>query len=107
MLIGRNLIMAYNDLRAFLQRLKDEGQLLHVEQQVNLEPDLGSAGRAVTHLGDNAPALLFDDFYGYERDKPVVLNVVGSWANHALMLRLPQNTPVTQQLFYFVRLCNT
>lgn len=99
--------MAYNDLRAFLQRLKDEGQLLHVEQQVNLEPDLGGAGRAVTRLGDNAPALLFDNFYGYERDKQVALNVVGSWANHALMLGLPKNTPVKEQFFEFVRRWNT
>src|SRR5258708_18545807 len=106
MLIERNLIMAYNDLRAFLQRLKDEGQLLHVEQQVNLDPDLGGAGCAVTRLGDNAPALLFDDFYGYERDKAVVLNVVGSWANHALMLGLPKNTPVKEQFFEFVRRWN-
>ncbi len=96
--------MAYKDLRAFLQRLKEEGQFVHVEQQVNLEPDLGACGRAVTSIGDNPPALLFDNLFGYEQGKrAVALNVIGSWANHALMLGLPKDTPVKEQFVEFSR----
>src|SRR5260370_16536500 len=102
MLIERNLIMAYNDLRAFLQRLKDEGQLLHVEQQVNLEPDLGGAGWSVTRLGDNAPALLFDNFYGYEPRKTGAVNVVGPCAHHPFILVPPKNTPFNNPSFSFI-----
>ncbi|GHO50995.1 non-oxidative hydroxyarylic acid decarboxylases subunit C [Ktedonospora formicarum] len=95
--------MAYKDFRAFLQRLRDEGQLLHIKQQVRLEPDLGSAGRAVTRLGANAPALFFDNIYGYKQGKAIAMNIIGSWANHALMLNMPKHTPIKEQFFEFVR----
>jgi UbiD family decarboxylase len=52
--------MAYKDLRAFLQRLEEKGQLLHVTQEVKLESDLGACGRAVTSVGEHPPALYFD-----------------------------------------------
>ena len=94
--------MAYQDFRAFLQRLQDEGQLLRVKREVNLEPDLGAAGRAVTRFGDKAPALLFENLYGYTNAK-VAMNVIGSWANHALMLGLPKSTPLKEQFFEFAR----
>jgi len=94
--------MAYKDVRAFLQRLEEEGQLLHVTQEVKLEPDLGACGRAVTSVGENPSALYFDHIYGYEQGThAVVLNVMGSWANYALMLGLPKNTPVKEQFFEF------
>ena len=94
--------MVYPDIRAFLQRLEEKGQLLHVEQEVQLEPDLGAAGRAVSNFGDTAPALLFNHIHGYKNAK-VVMNVIGSWANHALMLGMPKSTPPREQFFEFVR----
>ncbi|HEY4388343.1 MAG TPA: non-oxidative hydroxyarylic acid decarboxylases subunit C [Ktedonobacteraceae bacterium] len=94
--------MVYRDLRSFLQRLDEERQLLHINQQVMPEPDLGAAGRAVTRLGEMAPALLFDNVYGYDHAQ-VALNVMGSWANHALMLDLPVTTPVKEQFFEVAR----
>jgi vanillate/4-hydroxybenzoate decarboxylase subunit C len=57
--------MAYPDLRSFLAKLEEEGQLLRVTQKVDLEPDLGSAARAVNNLGDQSPALLFNNINGY------------------------------------------
>lgn len=96
--------MAYKDLRAFLQRLEEEGQLLHVTQEVKLEPDPGACRRAVTSVGENPPALYFNHIYGYEQGKhAVALNVIGSWANCALMLGMPKNTPVKEQFFEFSR----
>jgi vanillate/4-hydroxybenzoate decarboxylase subunit C len=89
----------FDDLRSFLITLEDNDQLLRIEQPVKLEPDLGAAGRAVSNLdGNTAPALLFDNIDGFQEAR-VALNVHGSWANHALMLGLPGNTPLKEQFF--------
>ncbi|WP_026962995.1 non-oxidative hydroxyarylic acid decarboxylases subunit C [Alicyclobacillus herbarius] len=94
--------MAYHDLRTFLQTLQREGQLLSIDEEVMPEPDLGSAGRAVSNLGEHSPALLFNHIYGYENAR-VAMNITGSWSNHALMLGLPKNTSVKEQFFEFAR----
>jgi vanillate/4-hydroxybenzoate decarboxylase subunit C len=89
--------MPYDDLRQFLDRLELAGQLLRVETPVLPEPDLGAAGRAVSDLGPDAPALLFTDVYGFHGAR-IALNVHGSWPNHALMLDLPQSLGPREQL---------
>jgi 3-polyprenyl-4-hydroxybenzoate decarboxylase len=93
----------YDDLRSYLEVLESERQLLRVSRQVKPEPDLGAAGRAAANLdGATAPALLFDNIDGYE-NATVALNVHGSWANHALMLGLPKQTPVREQFHELAR----
>jgi 4-hydroxybenzoate decarboxylase len=87
----------YDDLRQFLDRLEQEGQLLRVAAPVLPEPDLGAAGRAVSDLGEDAPALLFTDIHGFDGAR-VALNVHGSWPNHALMLELPRGMRPREQL---------
>ena len=95
--------MAFATLRDFLDQLDQEGQLLRIKDEVKLEPDLGAAGRAINNIGkDTAPALLFEKLHGYT-DAKVVMNVHGSWNNHALMLDMPKNTPLKEQFFEFVR----
>ena len=91
------MLPPYEDLRGFLEVLERERQLLRISRPVRPEPDLGAAGRAVANLdGATAPALLFGNIDGYE-NASVALNVHGSWANHALMLGLPKQTPVREQ----------
>ncbi|MGA9173590.1 MAG: non-oxidative hydroxyarylic acid decarboxylases subunit C [Thermoactinomyces sp.] len=94
--------MAYKDLRDFLATLEKEGQLLTISDEVKPEPDLGSAARAISNLGDQTPALLFNNIYGYNNAR-VVMNLIGSWPNHALMMGLPKNTPLKEQFFEFAR----
>ncbi|MGN9863652.1 non-oxidative hydroxyarylic acid decarboxylases subunit C [Bacillus swezeyi] len=94
--------MAYQDFRDFLNGLKKEGQLLEVQEEVKPEPHLGAAARAVNNLGDQSPALLFNNIYGYNNAQ-IAMNVIGSWPNHALMLGLPKDTPVKEQFFEFAR----
>jgi vanillate/4-hydroxybenzoate decarboxylase subunit C len=94
--------MIFDSLRDFLAALDDNGQLLRITNEVAPEPDLGAAGRAANDLGENAPALLFENILGFE-DARVALNVHGSWPNNALMLGLDKNTPVKAQFFEFVR----
>lgn len=97
---GWGRFMPYADLREFLAALEEAGQLVRVTEEVSPEPDLGAAGRAAANLGERAPALLFSDIHGY-REATVALNVIGSWANHAIALGLPAGTPVKEQFHIF------
>ncbi|GAA5105355.1 non-oxidative hydroxyarylic acid decarboxylases subunit C [Nocardia iowensis] len=94
--------MPYDDLRAFLTALDDNGQLLRISDEVAAEPDLAAAANAQARLGDTAPALYFDRIHGFDAAR-VALGVHGSWANHALALGLPKDTPVRAQIDEFAR----
>ncbi|MEU0597432.1 non-oxidative vanillic acid decarboxylases subunit C [Streptomyces sp. NPDC006393] len=94
--------MAYDDLRGFLDALEKEGQLLRITDEVLPEPDLAAAANATGRIGENAPALYFDNVKGFTNAR-IALNVHGSWANHALALGLPRNTPVKEQVEEFAR----
>ncbi|WP_327293738.1 non-oxidative hydroxyarylic acid decarboxylases subunit C [Streptomyces sp. NBC_01197] len=94
--------MAYDDLRSFLGALEKEGQLLRITDEVLPEPDLAAAANATGRIGENAPALFFDNVKGFTNAQ-IALNVHGSWANHALALGLPRNTPVKDQVEEFAR----
>ncbi|MFB8181115.1 non-oxidative vanillic acid decarboxylases subunit C [Streptomyces sp. NPDC055966] len=94
--------MAYDDLRSFLDTLEKEEQLLRITDEVLPEPDLAAAANATGRIGENAPALYFDNVKGFT-DARIALNVHGSWANHALALGLPRNTPVKEQVEEFAR----
>lgn len=95
-------IMAFDDLRSFLQALDDQGQLLKISEEVNAEPDLAAAANATGRIGDGAPALWFDNIRGFT-DARVTMNTIGSWQNHAISLCLPPNTPVKKQIDEFIR----
>lgn len=88
--------MAYKDLRGFLDLLESENQLLRVKEEVMPEPDISAIGRATPDM-DSAPAVMIENIKGY--NTPLVLNVHGSWQNHALMLGLPKNTSIKDQFF--------
>jgi len=87
----------YKDLREFLEVLEQEGQLIRVKEEVNPEPDIAAAGRAVANLGKNQPAVFFEKIKGYKYS--VVTNVHGSWQNHALMLGIDKNTSTKDQFY--------
>ena len=86
----------YRDLREFIEVLKKEKQLVTVPGPVMPEPDLGAIGRAAPDT-DRGPAVLVEKVAGYPN--PVLLNVHGSWRNHALMLGMPANSTVRGQCF--------
>jgi vanillate/4-hydroxybenzoate decarboxylase subunit C len=94
--------MAYDDLRSFLSALDKDGQLLRIGDEVAPEPDLAAAANAAARLGDNAPALYFDNVTGFTNAR-IALNLHGSWANHAIALGLPPTTGVRAQVEEFIR----
>lgn len=94
--------MSYDDLRSFLSALDEQGQLLRVTDQVKPEPDVAAAANAVCRMGDQAPALYFDNVAGFTNAR-IAMNVHGSWANHALALGMPASTSTKEQVDEFIR----
>ena len=84
------------DLRSFLRTLEREGQLVRYSQEVWPEPDVRGIARAAADMGETGPAVLLDSIRGY-RGQELVLNIHGSWANHALMLGMPRTTTLKDQ----------
>jgi 4-hydroxybenzoate decarboxylase len=93
---------AYQDLREFLSVLDQERQLVHITEPVTLEPDLAAAACALTRLGETSPAIQFDNIVGYTKAR-LVMNVHGSWPNHALALGMDKDAPLRDQFFAFVQ----
>jgi UbiD family decarboxylase len=94
--------MPYDDLRGFLDTLEEQGQLLRITDEVLPEPDVAAAANAVSRMGDQAPALYFNNVKGFT-DARIAMNVHGSWANHALALGLPKETGTKEQIDEFIR----
>lgn len=95
--------MKYADIQQYLATLEKEGQLLRIKDETNPEPDLGAAARAINNVAkENAPALLFENILGYTNAR-VVMNLHGSWPNHALMLGMPKTATLRDQFFEFTR----
>ncbi|MDN5931815.1 MAG: UbiD family decarboxylase [Pseudonocardia sp.] len=92
---------AYADLRAFLGALEKHKQLLHITEQVALEPDVPAAACALTQLGETSPAIEFTDIAGYAGAR-LVMNVHGSWPNHALAIGLEPDASPREQFERFV-----
>src|SRR5260370_31648734 len=98
----RSFYMDYNDLREFLHVLEKNGQLLRISESVLPEPDIASAACAGTKLGNQSPALLFENIKGYTTAK-IAMNVHASWPNHALAIGMAKDTPLKEQFFEFVK----
>ena len=89
---------AYKDLREFLSVLEQEGQMLRIHDQVLPEPDIAAAACALTEIGENSPAIHFDNIAGFT-DARVAMNVHGSWCNHALALGMDKDASMRDQFF--------
>lgn len=95
-------MQAYPDFRAFLTVLEQQGQLLRMKDPVQFEPDLAAAACALAQIGDEVPAILFDNIAG-SPGAQVVVNTHGSWPNHALALGMDKTASLKAQFFEFVR----
>ncbi|MDR2005809.1 MAG: UbiD family decarboxylase, partial [Acidaminococcales bacterium] len=90
--------MGFKDLRSFLAKLEQEKQLVHYRDLIQPSPDIGRISRAVSNMGHNGPAVIFDNIAGY-KGKKLVVGVHASWANHALSFDLPKETKIREQFF--------
>lgn len=90
--------MAFKDLRSFLAKLEEENQLVRYTDKILPTPGIGQISSAISKMGHNGPAVLFDNIAGYKGQR-LVVGVHGSWANHALMLDMPKSSSIRDQFF--------
>lgn len=69
--------MPYDDLRAFIGKLEDTGEIVHIPMEVDWEYEIGAVTRRTLDVvGEANKALLFEKPKGY--NTPIIVNVVGS-----------------------------
>ena len=95
--------MAFQSFRSFIQELEKNGQLVEIHDQLYPEPHIRSYLRAAADLGDNGPAVVFDNIKGYKGFK-VAGNVHGSWTNHAILFGMDRNATIREQFFHVDKL---
>ena len=89
----------FKDLREFLAKLEEEGQLVYYNDEVMPEPEVRLISRAACDMGSGtAPAVIMNNIKGYKGQR-LAVNVHGSWANHALMFGMPKTTSLKDQFF--------
>lgn len=93
--------MPYDSLREFIARAEQQDQLVRIEEEVRLEPDVRAAACAAGKI-PGGPVIVFEKIQGY-RDKKIVMNVHGSWENHALAFDLPKSATIREQFDEIVR----
>ena len=90
--------MFLQSLRDFLDALRKNGQLITLHDEVLPEPDIRGYLRAAADLGDESPAIVFDNIKGYKGYK-IAGNIHGSWVNHAILLGMDKSATIREQFF--------
>ncbi len=97
--------MPYKDLRQYIRRLEEEGELTHVEAEVDWDLEVGAISRRA--IDRRSGALLFDRIKGYPKGRRILANLLGpSQPVHglfALACNLPKDTPVPELIEWFAR----
>jgi len=85
--------MAYNDLREWIARLEDEGELARIKTQVDWNLELGAVAKE--NMDQGGPALLFENIKDHKNTigKKFFTCSLSSFSRVALMLGLPKDTP--------------
>jgi 4-hydroxy-3-polyprenylbenzoate decarboxylase len=85
---GRAFMPDISDMRAFIRRLENEGDLVRIEKEVEGGDEIASVMWEIEERkGNNAPAVIFQKIKGFEI--PVVKNLYGSLRRWALILGVP------------------
>lgn len=91
--------MAYKDLRSFIQRLEDSGQLRRISVPVSPILEMTEIADRVVKAG--GPALLFENPSGYEI--PVLMNGFGTAQRVAMALGVDAIEEISSQVEDFLR----
>lgn len=86
--------MAYKDLREFLRRLEESGELLKVKQPVSALYEIGGWVRYSDDKRPKGPALLFENVEGYKPGYRVYAGGIGSLRRFAIALGLDPEIPL-------------
>lgn len=85
--------MAFKDLRQWIDKLEEEGELARVKAKVNWDLEIGGITQEVFDKGD--PALLFENIKDHEDTicRKFFTGSLASYGRIALMMGLPTDTP--------------
>ncbi|MDP2726157.1 MAG: UbiD family decarboxylase [Dehalococcoidia bacterium] len=95
--------MAYRDLREYISKLEEEGEVRRIKTQVDWDLEIGAISRRAIEL--RAPALVFENVKGYPQGYRVLANLLsGTKPIHgrlALAMGLPKDTPALELIDRF------
>jgi len=77
--------MVFKDMRAYLKRLEEEGELIRVKEQIENGLEISAfMWELWDRMGEKAPAVMFENVKGY--NIPVVTGLLSSYRRYALGL---------------------
>lgn len=89
----------FKDLREFLAKLEEEGELTRVEQEVDWNLEVGAVIRRANELGSTA--VLFEKIKGYPEGYQIVGGLHATRERLSLALGLPKNTSHQQMMDFW------
>ena len=99
--------MAYQDLREYLAKLEEEGEVQHIQEEVDWDMELGAIIRRVYDL--RAPAPLFENIKGYPKGYRVFGAPAGfsrpgrEYARIALAMGMRPDASLTELIEEYIR----
>lgn len=89
--------MAYQDLRAFVKALEEEGELMRIDAPVSADLELAEICDRVSKMRDSGnKALLFTNVTGYSM--PVLINAFGSMKRMCMALETPSLDDIADRI---------
>ena len=97
--------MPSNDLRDWLQTLRDHGQLIEIEEEVDWKYEMGCLIRRIFDIPGGGPAVLFKKIKGYRNKtgKKFFTASLSSYQRIALSMGLPPNTSYRDLIFAYIK----
>lgn len=90
--------MAHQDLRDWIATIEERGQLKRIQAEVDWDEEIGGIAQRVFDMKERCPALLFENIKDYHKGPCTKLFTasLATYGRIALMLGLPQDTPVKE-----------
>jgi UbiD family decarboxylase len=85
--VNKEWVMIARDLREWLDQLENEGELIRIKEQLNLEPDIGALGKALCEL--QGPGVLVENVARYKTG--LCIGLGASFSKTAMALGLPKD----------------
>ncbi|MFC1968928.1 UbiD family decarboxylase [Chloroflexota bacterium] len=84
--------MAFGDIREFIDTLKQTGDLVTIEQEVDWDLEAGAINRRAYEM--NGPAILFENIKDYPKGYRIMAGAFGSFRRLAIAMGLPPDTSI-------------
>ena len=100
--------MAFKDMREFINKLEEEGELLRIKEEVDWDLEIGAVSRGLLDIenkGINTPAVLFENIKGYPGGR-FFTNSLSSYRRYSIALGLPSDTGRTELVRTFEKRFN-